>query len=422
MSTSLGHRPLRSSGLAVIALLSALGLASCGSSDSGGGSSSSGPASYPTASDAALGEVAASAFNADVDVASLPDEVRTALASAATPLTAGQQKIWDSCIGEAICDTGQGDKTVAVIDPFPLPYYHNQYGDVLAEAIQSGQVRKIIRTIPTDTATYLAAFRQAITQHVDFILSDFTDASVVGPVIAQAKAAGIPVINGPTVVDDKLGANLGAVIKASQCDMWKNAASTLNDHLTEKGITNPTYAFFSGPAGNAYAQSWQPCAEEATAALGWKNVYTGYDVWDPQGQSQAAAALLASGKNPDVILTDIAPSQFVEAYQKAGQPLPLMMVSGSVSVDGYNAYKDAESAGANPDIWFSSPQVWIMRASLIAGLELADGGKPSASPIEYPLAAVAFADIADKVDPSLGGTVTLGSLLPADDQNKAVAN
>jgi ABC-type sugar transport system substrate-binding protein len=405
--------------LMLIATVAAIALAGCGSSGAtskGGGAA----ASYPTASEAQMSEVAAHAFNPRVDVASLPQEVRTAIASGATPLTPTQQKIWDNCIGQAICDTGQGTKTVALIDPLTIPYYNIQYGDVIAQAIQSGQVRKIIRTVGAETATYLAAFRQAITQRVDFILSDFTDASTVGPVLAQAKAAGIPVINGPTAVDEAFGKNLGAVIRASQCDMWKNAAITLTDHLKAQSVTNPTYAFFSGPAGNSYAPTWQPCAEEDTTSLGWKKVYTGNNVWDPQGQSQAAAALLASGKDPDVILTDIAPTQFVQAYIKAGKKLPLIMVSGSVGMDGYTAYKDAAKGGHNPDIWFSSPQVWIMRASLIAGLELADGKKPSANPVTYPLNAVAFADVGKNIDTSLSGTVTLGSLLPVADQNEAV--
>ena len=425
MSGSLGRRPGRRlvtvGGLAAVLCLA---LTACGGSGSGGASAGApaSPASYPTATDAQVATVAAKAMNPGVDVGRLAPEIKTVFASAANPLTPEQKAIWTRCIAQPICDTGQGSRTIAIIDDQQQPYYSISAGEIYAEAIQSGQVRKIVHSSShLDVSQFLAAFRQAIAQRVDLIVSIFgAYGAQAGPVLAQAKAAGIPVINGATQLEPDVAKLLAVELRATPCEMWQSAASVLTDHLKAKGVTNPTYAMFSGPAGNAYASSWQPCAEDDLAKLGWRKVYNGYDVWTPQGQAQAASALLASGKTPDVILTDIAPSQFLQAYTDAGQKLPLIMVSGSIDVNALKGYQAAEKAGANPDVWASSSQVWILRAAVVAGLEIADGQKPSSNPITYPLGATPFADIIKNADLDVNSNAIVGSLLAPDEQNEAL--
>lgn len=414
-------------GLAATALLGGCGgddAGSAGTAGNGGGASGEeASASFPKASAEQVAEVAKKAMNPDVDLGKLAPEIRTTFESAANPLTPEQQKIWDRCIAQTICDTGQGDKTVAYIGDQVQPYYSISIGEVLATVIQSGEVKRFLRMQSNRVVSqFLTSFRQAIAQKVDVIVGEFGAlGGQMGPVLAQAKAAGIPVINGATLPPPDVAKLLGIEIRATAGDMWRgDVASTLNDHLKERGITNPTYAMFSGPAGNPYAASWQGAADEAVAKFGWKRVYRGWEVWDPQGQAQAASALLASGKDPDVILTDIAPTQFLEAYKKAGKELPLVMVSGSIDVNALKGFQQAKQEGENPDIWACSSQVWILRAAVVAGLEVANGRERSSRVINYPLGAVPFDDVAKAVDLDVNSNAIAGNLLSPAMQNEAL--
>ncbi|MDV7088942.1 substrate-binding domain-containing protein [Rhodococcus opacus] len=377
---------------------------------------------YPTASDAQIVAAAAKAMNPSIDVSRLAPEVRTVFASAALPLTAEQESIWQRCIAEPICDTGQGTKTIALIDDLQSPFYSISAGEFYAQAIQSGQVRKIIHSSTnSDLSQYLSTFRQAIAQDVDLIFSEMsTLGRQAGPVLAQAKAAGIPVVNGATLLDREQAKYLAVELRASPCDMWKTVAPKLTEHLKQKGITNPTYSMFSGPAGNAYAASWQPCAEKELNPLGWSKVYTGYDTWTQQGQAQAASALLASGTKPDVILTDDNPSQFLQTYANAQQQIPLIMSAGSVQINTLKAYLAAEKAGGKPDVWAMSSQPVMWRLAVVAGLEIADGQQPSSNPINYPMDAVSFADLVKTADLTIDGNANAGSLLSPSQQNEAL--
>ncbi len=414
-----GIAKIMAGGAAALLLLTACG--------SGGGAVAIGAATqatYPTATDAQIAEVATKAMNPELDVAKLAPEIRTAFASAATPLTAEQQAVWDRCISEPICETGQGSKTVALIEDQQQAYYSISAGEFIAEAIQSGQVAKIIHSSTNaDVSQYLASFRQAIAQGVDLIV---TEGAALGaqaaPVFAQAKAAGIPVVNAATVLPDGVAKMLGVEMLAEPCDMWEQAVPMLDAHLKEKGIANPKFALFSGPAGNTYAAAWQGCATDKVKELGWTQVYTGHDVWTPQGQAQAASALLASNSNPDVILTDIAPTQFLSAYISAGKSLPLVMIGGGIDVNAVKAYLDAKDQGVNPDVWATSSQVWMKRAALVAGLELANGGTTSANPIKYPLGAVSFDRVAESIDLTVDSNAVAGNLLSAMQTNEAMKN
>ncbi|UKA55195.1 hypothetical protein LFT45_04480 [Arthrobacter sp. FW305-BF8] len=361
-------------------------------------------------------------MNPDLGNEKLAPEISTVFHSAATPLTADQEKIWNECIGQAICQTGRGDKTVAVIDDVANPVLSLAYGELLAQAIQSGQVSKIIHSKANgDVNQYLTAFRQAIAQNVSMIFSEMnTFGKQLGPVLNEAKAAGIPVVNGTTILPEDIAKNLGVEIYGSPCDMWTKAAPILTKHLADKGITSPTYAEFSGPAGNSYAASWQPCAERELDALGWTKVYTGYDVWTPQGQSQAVAALLASGKKPNAVVLDISPVQFLQGYIDSGSQLPLIAVSGSVDINALKDVRAAQQKGANPDVWSMSSQLVLFRLALVAGLEVTGGGSASSSRMMYPLSMVPFTDTLKTANLNVNGNAAAGSLLTPDQQNEAI--
>ena len=361
-------------------------------------------------------------MNPAISPSSLPPEIQSVLAAGATPLTAAQQQVFQRCLANTTCETGQGTKTLALIDDQVNPFYSIEAGEVDAQAIQSGQIAKIIHySSSVDPTQYLSDFRIAIAQKVSLIVSLFGAlGNETGPVLAQAKAAGIPVVNGAVPLEPAVANLLAVQVSATPCSMWNNAAATLAQHLKQEGKTNITYALFTGPPGNSYAASWQGCAQQDVAAQGWTKVYTGYTQWTPQGETQAASALLASGKSPDVILFDAEPDQFVQAYEAAKKTMPLIMVTGSIDIGSFNVYKQALAAGAHPDIWTNSSQVWLLRIGVAAGLEIADGHKPSANPIVYPMNAVPFSEVIGSQDLSVNSQAIAGSMLDPQEVTEAL--
>ena len=62
------------------------------------------------------------------------------------------------------------------------------------------------------------------------------------------------------------------------------------------------------------AAAWHPCAQQALDGLGWSKATEGFTQWTPQGSSQAANALIASGQQVAAILNDDYMDEFYKAY------------------------------------------------------------------------------------------------------------
>lgn len=184
------------------------------------------PANTATASADQMRDVLKRSMNPDVDPSTLAPEIQTVLASAATPLTAEQQATWERCLSKSTCDLGAGNKVLGVLDDLANPSNNIQWGEVLAQAIQSGEVKTIIHTNANGNLTeFQANFRQLITRKVDAIVGMMpVFGSQAGPLVAQAKAAGIPVVNGAVEMPKNVAADLGVEISAPVCDMFKQAA------------------------------------------------------------------------------------------------------------------------------------------------------------------------------------------------------
>jgi hypothetical protein len=209
-------------------------------------------------------------------------------------------------------------------------------------------------------------------------------------------------------------------IQATPCSLWQNGAATLTQHLAQIGDTHPTYALFTGPPGNSYAASWQPCAQQYLNAQGWSKVYTGYNVWTPQGETQGADSLLASGKNPDVIILDAEDQQFIQAFQAAHKTMPVIVIGGSNDIGSFTEFSKLQGSGAKIDEWGISSQVWMLRVAVVAGLEVADGQKPSSHTLNYPMNVVSFSTAIKYQDLSLPSTAIAGSLLSPQDVAEAL--
>ena len=311
--------------VAVVVALLALTAACGGSGDSGSSSANKeayAKTAYPKPDAATLKETASKVLNTEADVKALPSEIQQAMMTSSKPLTAAQRKIFNECLAKDDCQTGQGAYTLAIVDDQVNTFYSMSRAETVAMAIKSGAIKRILHfASDVDVQKYLADWRSAIGQGSDLILSIYGAlGNQAGPVIQQAKAKGIPVVNGCCALSPDVSKSLTVAVDASICKMWNEngGAEKVAAYLKAKGDTDPTYAIFTGPAGNAFAGVWQPCVKEALKAAGVKQVYDGNTEWTPQGTVKAADALQASGANPDVIIYDTYAEDFIHAYEDAG--------------------------------------------------------------------------------------------------------
>lgn len=417
-------------GTGILALLVALFTiaAACGSSsgDSGGAAKSTyAKTTYPTADPATLKTMAAKVLNNELDVNSVPSEIQESLMTASKPLTDAQRKVFNECLSKDDCQTGTGRYTLAIVDDQVNTFYSMSRAETVAMAIKTGAIKRILHfSSDVDVQKYLADWRSAIGQGSDLILSIYGAlGNQAGPVIEQAKAKGIPVVNGCCALAPDVAKKLTVNVDASICKMWNEngGGEKLAAFLKSKGDTNPTYALFTGPAGNAFAGVWQPCVKKAMAAAGIQEVYNGNTEWTPQGTVKAAAALRASGKKPDVIVYDTFAEDFIHAYEDAGDKnIPMFVLTASSTVGTAKAYKEAKAKGFNLDIWVAPAIVWLQDVGLQTEIEIADGKKPSGKTITYPMKLTDLADVIDKINLNVNNSVFIGNTLEPQDQNESL--
>ena len=442
MSISSKRRLLwRRAALATIVAASVVVTAACGG---GSGSSAAAPSSaassdgaaagggapweataYPAPNPEALKAVAGKVLNPGLDVASLPPEISWAMMTASVPLTAAQREVFNKCMASDDCDTGQGKYTLAIVDDQVNTFYSMSRAETVSMAVKSGAVKRILH-FATDMQVqkYLADWRSAIGQKSDMILSIYGGlGNQAGAVIQQATAKGIPVVNGCCALAPDIAKLLTVNVNASICDMWltNGGGEKLAAYLKAKGDTDPTYALFTGPAGNAFAGVWQPCVKQAMEKNGIKEVYAGNTEWTPQGTVKAANALIASGKKPDVIVYDTYAEDFIRAYQDSGDKnIPTFVLTASSTVGTAKAYQAAKTAGFNIDVWVAPAIVWLQDIGLQTQLAIKDGKAPSSKTITYKMTLTDLADVIDKIDLTVNEAAFIGSTLEPQDQNESL--
>jgi hypothetical protein len=432
MSTTTIKRPWwRRAGLVAVVVASVALTAACGSaggssnSSGSGGNASYAASAYPTPDASVLKTQAAKVLNPGLDVSSLPPEISQAMMIASKPMTAAQRQTFNKCMASDDCQTGQGKYTLAIVDDQVNTFYSMSRAETVANAVKSGAVKRILHfATDMDVQKYLADWRSAIGQKSDLILSIYGGlGNQAGPVIQQAKAKGIPVVNGCCALAPDISKLLTVNVNASICDMWgKNGgAQKLADYLKAKGDTNPSYAIFTGPAGNAFAGVWQPCVKDALAKVGVKQVYSGNTEWTPQGTVKAAQALMASGSKPDVIIYDTYAEDFIRAFEDAGQKnIPTFVLTASSTVGTAKAYQEAKEKGFDIDVWVAPSIVWLQDLGLQTEIEIADGKKPSSTNITYPMTLTDLANVIKSIDLSVNQAAFIGSTLEPQDQNESL--
>jgi ABC-type sugar transport system substrate-binding protein len=344
-------------------------LVACASEPKGSGNSASGAAgSLAPVSDEALKDVISRAFLTDVPADDLNPAIQETMKVAAQEWTPDMQSKLEECLGANVCETGHGSLTIAFPNDNINPWRQTFRAEITAQAIASPDVAKIIYSLGTDTASWLANFKSLVAQQPDVIVMDSIYGSAIAPAVAQAKSAGIVVVEAETPLPPEVEKLVDVQATSDLC-----GAYTEGTKLVTEAVTSPSgYALYTGIPGNASAANWQPCLVKGLESAGWKKVNEGFTQWSPQGQAQEANALFASGTNPAVVAYDYTMEDFAAPFLKAGATPPIMM-SDVVNYSYLQQLKQAQDSGVDAKAYVANSRVWYGRIGVTAGIMKAQG-------------------------------------------------
>jgi ABC-type sugar transport system substrate-binding protein len=400
-----GRRGPRTAALKLAAAASAaVVLAACSSTTSTGSSSpssASAPASSaasssaPAVDAAALSATVKKLFLTDVPVDSLNPVVKQAVETAAQPWTDANQAKLMECLKTDVCETGQGTLTLAFPNDNINPWRQNFRAELTAQAIQSGKISKIIYSLGTDVASWLANFKSLIAQKPDMIVIDSIYGPAILPAVQQAKAAGIIVVEAETPLPDSVKSVVDVEATSDLCSFYTDAAKQVHDAIGKPG----GYGLYTGVPGNASATAWQPCLKKGLESQGWKKAIEGFTQWTPQGMTQQANALYASGKNPDVVAYDYTMEYFAAPYLK-DKKTPPIMVSDVVNFAYLKQFKDAKDAGVDVKAFIANSRSWYGRIGVTAALMVKEGQQVDKH-VDIPYPSANVNDILPTYDPAM---------------------
>ena len=405
--------------------VAAVVLAACSNTTAtqGGGSNAAPAASgdmitAQTVDQNALKATIKKALFADVPVSQLDPVIANTFAVASVPLTADQNKLLETCMRQASCDTGRGTLTIGInADGANNLWWNVRRAEATAQAIQYPQVKRIIYTSSAsgNIAEVLANLRSLITQRVDIIIDNPDFGPAILPVVQQAKAAGIAFITANAPLPDDSTSQTATQIPFDLCAMGKAAATEL-----DKTVTNKKYGLYTGIPGNAVAAAWHPCAQQALDGLGWTKATEGFTNWTPQGSSQAANALVASGTDVGAVLNDDYMDEFYKAYLAAGKTPPATF-NDAPRFSSFGVEDDLKAAKLNPTTLVANGHVWYGRPAVTAGVMI-KSGMQVAPKIVPPVPVVPIAETADQNVPGVPATGVIGSLLTVEQMQMAVSS
>jgi ABC-type sugar transport system substrate-binding protein len=306
---------------------------------------------------------------------------------ATTPLTAAQQAKVSECMKSSTCSTGQGKLTLGIADSFgDIPWRVQARLEQTAQAIQSGQVKKIIYTNGHgDLQKSQANFRSLLAQRVDIISAYYDFASAMTSLFRQAQRQGAIVTSYISPVPHGDGAK--DAIQFSE--NYEDVANSMADAIKEGHPSPGNAALMTGVAGNPTGSAWQPTAQKNLEAAGWKVIYKGNTSWTPAGELAATSALIAKGKPVDALLYDGAgPTNLIKGFQRAGKKIPAV---ASFSPDN-TYYSLWQSIGSPKDQYVTDSQTWTGRVAVQAAIDRANGETvPGEIVLPQPLVATAKA-------------------------------
>lgn len=373
-------------------------LAACSSTTANSSSSSgaaAGPAApAPTADPKTVAATVKKLFLTDIPVDSLNPVIKQTVTTASTPWTDAMQAKLVQCLQSDSCEIGQG-LTVAFPNDNQGPWRQTFRAELTAQAIQSGVVGKVIYSLGADVASWLANFKSLIAQRPDVIVIDSIYGPAIAPAVQQAKAAGIVVVSVETPLPDSVKSIVDAEATSNICGMYTEAAKK-----TVAAVGKPGgYGLYTGVPGNTSAASWQPCLVKGLESAGWNKAIEGFTQWTPQGMTQAANSLYASGTNPAAIAYDYTMEYFAAPYLKDGKTPPIL-ISDAVNSAFLKQAKDVQAQNVNIQGFTANARSWYGRIGLTAGILLKQG-QPVDKQIDIPYPTASISDILPTFDPAM---------------------
>lgn len=352
--------------LGVVAFATTLAgtLAACGPSSTGGGSNEPrAEMAVVEVSDEAVTSVIQRAFLQDIPLDDLDPAIQETMKVAAQEWTPDMEKQLQECLSKNVCETGRGSLTVAFPNDNINPWRQTFRAELTAQAIASPDVAKIIYSLGTDTASWLANFKSLVAQQPDVIVMDSIFGAAIAPAVRQAKAAGITVVQAETNLPKEVAELVDVQATSDLCAAYTDGAKQVTELIPEPS----GYGLYTGIPGNASAAEWQPCLVKGLESAGWKKVNEGFTQWTPQGMTQEGNALHASGTEPAAVAYDYTMEYFTSPFLKAGETPPLMM-SDAVNYSYLGQLRDAQADGIDAKAMVANSRVWYGRAGLTAGI------------------------------------------------------
>jgi ABC-type sugar transport system substrate-binding protein len=238
----------------------------------------------------------------------------------AQDLTPAQRELALKCWKDSVCETGQGDLTVALADGFGENVWRQVTKmEFIVQALKYPNVKKIIYTSGrNDPTKSISDLRSLIAQKANIIVV-FADASTaLLPTIQEATQAGITVVlhNG-TYVGGEAGKDYLTTVSENLC----NLGNGMIDAVGTAGKADANVVELGGTPGNGLSAAWQKCADEQMAKKYPKMTLLGKadTNWTQEGTFTAISGFLAQGKEIDGIIYEYSDGfrGGLRAYQEA---------------------------------------------------------------------------------------------------------
>ncbi|HEY8583212.1 MAG TPA: substrate-binding domain-containing protein [Capillimicrobium sp.] len=184
---------------------------------------------------------------------------------------------------------------------------------------------EIVRTQNNDPAQQLAAMRNLVAEGVDMILFDPASPTGANPAIAQAKAAGIPVMAAGGPVDSE-----DAYVVSTD---WDEAGAIGAQWLVDNMEGDKNVVVLEGFKGVPINENAMPIVRQTLEDGGANIIAQDANGWDEAQAQKTMAAILRSHDDIDGVYSFLTGGQGVpEAFKQAGRDF-VPVVGGS----GYNA-------------------------------------------------------------------------------------
>lgn len=209
---------------------------------------------------------------------------------------------------------------------------------------------KIVRTQDNDPAQQAAAMRNLISEGVDAIMFDPASPTGANPVIAQAKAKGIPIIaNGGQV------ASKDAYVVSTD---WVEAGEIGAKWLASQMKGDKNVVVLEGFKGVPINEDAMPVVRKTLEDAGAKIVAQDTNGWDEATAQKNMANILRSNPNIDGVYSFLAGGQGVpEAFAQAGRKFVPTVGGSGYNGEGCTVKKYAKD-GLTADMVSGQPAIY----------------------------------------------------------------